>query len=224
MIASGGWIYLRMQLNTVIFDMDGLLVDSEPLWGWSSQCCFWKIRHPVNSTAICHHNGLRTKEFIHWWFSMYNVPLSEIEAAEEAIIKKVIELVKGRAMPGGSIFLNFISRGFKIGLASSSQVWSILRYRPVGYPGLKMYALLLLHCHMESPIRRYTWIVLRWNRPQQHAFCFWRLILWNDCSQGRPDEMRGGTRTQNAKDLAGLPQILKLLPSPTSPTVAASFL
>lgn len=103
--------------------MDGLLVDSEPLWDEAANAVFGKYGIRLTAQQYATTTGLRTKEFIHWWFSMYNVPLSEIEAAEEAIIKKVIELVKkkGRAMPGVQhIFEFFISRGFKIGLASSS--------------------------------------------------------------------------------------------------------
>ncbi len=123
MFATGGWIYLLMQLDTVIFDMDGLLIDSEPLWDEAATAVFSNYGIQLTPEQYATTTGLRTKEFIQWWFSIYQVPLENIEDAEKAIIKKVTALVesKGRPMPGiEHIFKFFTERNFRIGLASSS--------------------------------------------------------------------------------------------------------
>ncbi len=112
-----------MQLNTVIFDMDGLLIDSEPLWNEAATQIF--RRYDINLTPLQYATttGLRTKEFIQVWFNYFNIPILDICIIENEIIDKVIELVlqKGKPMPGlAHIFNFFIDRNFKLGLASSS--------------------------------------------------------------------------------------------------------
>ncbi|MEP7141612.1 MAG: hexitol phosphatase HxpB [Ferruginibacter sp.] len=112
-----------MKLNTVIFDMDGLLIDSEPLWNEAADETFQ--RHGFRLTTAQHTTttGMRTKEFIEWWFDRYQVLQEHVPDAEAAIKRLVIDKVaaKGKAMQGvGHIFNFFISRNFKIGLATSS--------------------------------------------------------------------------------------------------------
>lgn len=119
--------------------MDGLLIDSEPLWDEAATAIFSNYGIKLTPEQYATTTGLRTKEFIHWWFSSYKVPLQHLENAEQAIISKVIELVqqKGRPMQGIEYILNFFrERNFKIGLASSSPhslidtVTDLLQIRP----------------------------------------------------------------------------------------------
>ncbi len=112
-----------MQLNTVIFDMDGLLIDSEPLWNEAAAEIFSHYGIRLSAAQYATTTGLRTKEFIQWWFSYFKMPLHHKGTVEKEIIDKVIELVqqKGRPMPGVEHIFNFFtSHQFKIGLASSS--------------------------------------------------------------------------------------------------------
>jgi HAD superfamily hydrolase (TIGR01509 family) len=112
-----------MQLDTVIFDMDGLLIDSEPLWNEAAAEVFKRYGITVTEAQYAITTGLRTKEFVHWWFSFYKIPMEEAEPARKAIVQKVIEKVlhKGKPLPGLAHILNFfIERKFKIGLATSS--------------------------------------------------------------------------------------------------------
>ncbi|MEI9934773.1 MAG: hexitol phosphatase HxpB [Ferruginibacter sp.] len=112
-----------MQLNTVIFDMDGLLIDSEPLWNEAAMEVFRRYDIELSPQQYVTTTGLRTKEFVHWWFTHFKIPEDQFEIASAAIIKKVIDKVlqKGKPLPGLSHILNFfIAKKFKIGLATSS--------------------------------------------------------------------------------------------------------
>lgn len=112
-----------MKLNTVIFDMDGLLIDSEPLWKEAAEALFATYGKQLTTEQYLSTTGLRTNEFLAHWFRHFNLQEAEIKNAESTIIRDVIKLVqqKGKPMPGVQhIFNVFGERNFKIGLASSS--------------------------------------------------------------------------------------------------------
>ncbi|MBL0357025.1 MAG: hexitol phosphatase HxpB [Chitinophagaceae bacterium] len=112
-----------MQLNTVIFDMDGLLIDSEPLWNEAAAEVFRQYGLQLSKEQYDSTTGMRIKEFVLWWFGKNNISSVHAAKAEDEIIALVIHKVKTKARPMQGlehIFNFFISRKFKIGLASSS--------------------------------------------------------------------------------------------------------
>jgi len=112
-----------MKLNTVIFDMDGLLIDSEPLWKEAADSLLLNYGRKLTVQQYAITTGLRTKEFLQHWFTHFDLPAAELAAAERMIVEEVIRLVKqkGKAMAGVAHIINFFSeRNFKIGLATSS--------------------------------------------------------------------------------------------------------
>jgi mannitol-1-/sugar-/sorbitol-6-/2-deoxyglucose-6-phosphatase len=116
-------IFARMELNTVIFDMDGLLIDSEPLWNEAANDTFSDYGIQLTATEYTKTTGLRTKEFLQFWFARFNISADRLPHAEKKITRRVIELVeqKGTALPGVDYIFDFFSgRDFKIGLATSS--------------------------------------------------------------------------------------------------------
>lgn len=112
-----------MQLTTVIFDMDGLLIDSEPFWGEAADEVFQQYGKTLTPAEYATTTGLRTSEFVSWWLRDYKFDDAELERAAENIIQLVIEKVKAKAqpMPGTHYIIDFFhKRGYKIGLATSS--------------------------------------------------------------------------------------------------------
>ncbi len=112
-----------MKLNSVIFDMDGLLIDSEPLWKEAAEAVFLTYGKQLTTQQYISTTGLRTKEFLAHWFSYFNLPNADIDGAEKKVVDHVVKLVaqKGTPMPGiAHIFNFFLQKDFKIGLASSS--------------------------------------------------------------------------------------------------------
>ena len=103
--------------------MDGLLIDSEPLWNQAADEVFLQYGFKLTPQQHAGTTGMRTKEFIAWWFAQYKIPAIHTAEAEAAIFESVIQKVKthGKPMPGLVHIINFfVSRQFKIGLASSS--------------------------------------------------------------------------------------------------------
>lgn len=113
-------------LSTVIFDMDGLLIDSEPLWKESGQEVFKKFGIVLTDAQYVSTTGLRTKEFVRHWMGANGITDMALYAeAETAILDTICQKVaeKGKLMSGVQYILNFFKdSGFKIGLASSSSM------------------------------------------------------------------------------------------------------
>ncbi|RYF93926.1 MAG: hexitol phosphatase HxpB, partial [Chitinophagaceae bacterium] len=108
---------------TVIFDMDGLLIDSEPYWAEAGSETL--ARYDIRLTEEQYHTstGLRTREWIEWWFGNFNIDLKYALEAENTIVAAAIDKIRSNAnpMPGaGYIFEFFKKQNYRIGLASSS--------------------------------------------------------------------------------------------------------
>jgi beta-phosphoglucomutase-like phosphatase (HAD superfamily) len=112
-----------MQYKAAIFDMDGLLIDSEPLWqeaGIETLAGFG-----ISLTLDQYHTstGLRTEEWVAHWFRIYLVSPEHAPEAVQTIIRKAIEKIgnDGVALPGAAEVLDFFKKQHsKIGLATSS--------------------------------------------------------------------------------------------------------
>lgn len=115
-----------MNANTteaVIFDMDGLLIDSEPLWEQAGGALLQKFGVTLTHAQYATSTGLRTREWLQYWYTHFNLQHADIEQAETDIIDAVIELVKaqGKMLPGVPYILQYFQqKGVRIGLATSS--------------------------------------------------------------------------------------------------------
>nr|WP_295867693.1 hexitol phosphatase HxpB [uncultured Chitinophaga sp.] len=110
-------------INTVIFDMDGLLVDSEPLWGIAMREVFATVGVTLSPELTHKTTGLRTREVVSYWHSYFKWEGKSAEQVTNEIIDSVTAkiIAEGKAMEGLHYILEFFkAKGFKTGLASSS--------------------------------------------------------------------------------------------------------
>ena len=114
-----------MKKSAVIFDIDGLLINSEPLWNKAATEIFRQYGITLTEQQYAITTGLRSKEFVAYWLHQFNVPAMQNEIAEKKIIQLALSLIDNEAtlMPGVEhIFKFFLKKEFKIGLATSSPI------------------------------------------------------------------------------------------------------
>ncbi|MBI2598620.1 hexitol phosphatase HxpB [Candidatus Curtissbacteria bacterium] len=111
-------------IKAIIFDMDGLLIDSEPLWEEAELATFSAVGVPLTEEMTKETMGLRVDEVVQHWFSRYPWKTPTQKEVEATIVEKVIELVneKGIAKDGvEAIVKTFKKAGLPMAIASSSQ-------------------------------------------------------------------------------------------------------
>lgn len=112
-----------MKTTTAIFDMDGLLIDSEPLWYEAAKESLTKFGIIIGEEQYVETTGLRTKEFLQHWFGVFNIEHAHIPKTEKVITDLVIAKVmeSGTMMEGVNEVMEMVKQSsLKIGLASSS--------------------------------------------------------------------------------------------------------
>lgn len=112
-----------MKLKAVIFDMDGLLIDSEPLWQEAGKATLLEFGKELTAEQYHSSTGLRTEEWIEHWFHHFQIDMEHAPAAVETIINKAIHLIDahGEAMEGVEHAINLCKeQNLSLGLATSS--------------------------------------------------------------------------------------------------------
>ncbi len=110
-------------LQAVVFDMDGVLIDSEPFWRESEIEVFGRNGLHLTEADCILTTGMRIGEVTRYWFERrpWKGPGPEILAGEilRGVIRRVGE--RGTAMPGLPQAIRlFQSHGLRLALASSS--------------------------------------------------------------------------------------------------------
>jgi beta-phosphoglucomutase-like phosphatase (HAD superfamily) len=110
-------------MEAVIFDMDGLLIDSEPIWRRSHVDTLARYGANITEDQIRTMAGKRTDEIVQYWRGKYNlmhIPNDDLEAQIVAQVLDGIRL-KGCEMPGVSSLIKLLeSHDIPMAVASSS--------------------------------------------------------------------------------------------------------
>jgi HAD superfamily hydrolase (TIGR01509 family) len=114
---------MQQEIKAVIFDMDGVLIDSEPLWRIAMIKGFNDIGIEFTDEDCRKTTGMRFKEVVEHWFKHHNITHSTPIQLNDNVINNLIGLIAqdGKAMNGAIEILEFFrAKKFPIGLATSS--------------------------------------------------------------------------------------------------------
>jgi mannitol-1-/sugar-/sorbitol-6-/2-deoxyglucose-6-phosphatase len=142
-------------IHAVVFDLDGLLVDSEPLWRQAEIEVFGDLGLDLADDDVRETMGLRIDEAVdHWWRRFPWTGMAPPEVAAR-ITARVAELVaaEGRPMPGaleavslcvrlalpvavcsGSSGVVMVAALRRLGLEADVAAWHSAEFEPYGKP------------------------------------------------------------------------------------------
>lgn len=117
----------KQDFRAVIFDMDGVLIDSEPLWKIAMEETFHSVGCMITKKDFQKTVGLRIDEVIRYWHKEAGWEKYSCKEVEDRIVQRMVELIRenGEPLPGVVDTINYLRENeYRIGLATSS--YSIL--------------------------------------------------------------------------------------------------
>jgi sugar-phosphatase len=130
--------------KAVIFDMDGVLIDSEHLWRKAMVKGFSEFGITVTENDCRKTMGMRIGEVVLLWLRHFHKPTETAPLLEKRIVHLLMMLIEteGRPIAGIPALIDFCTgRGLRLGLATSSstelmqtvlhklQLWEVIRAR-----------------------------------------------------------------------------------------------
>jgi HAD superfamily hydrolase (TIGR01509 family) len=112
-------------ISAVIFDMDGVLIDSEPFWKEADIQAYAKVGLALTAEQCAITAGMDVVSSIKYWFSLYpwkNRSIDDVKIDIESHVLKLIQ-ERGAPMAGVEYALDFFEKkNIPIALASSSSL------------------------------------------------------------------------------------------------------
>jgi len=109
------------RFDAILFDMDGVLVDSEPLWKIAMEEVFTALGSKLTKTDFQKTVGMRIDQVILFWKDIEGWK-EQVPDIEYQIIERMVALIReeGQALPGVQDTVMHFNKIKKVGLASSS--------------------------------------------------------------------------------------------------------
>ncbi len=112
-----------MVTSAAIFDMDGLLIDSEPLWQEAEISVFGSVGVTLTRELCRETMGVRLDGVVRHWYAKHPWVGESLESVEARIIEEISRLIvrRGKPMPGATETIDMLSAaGYELAVASSS--------------------------------------------------------------------------------------------------------
>lgn len=109
--------------EAVIFDMDGLLIDSEPYWKIAEKKIFGELGLQLDDDLLRQVMGFRLSEVVKHWYNYHPWPNPDFAKTEADVLNCVMELIANHAeaLPGIQSLLAYLhQRNIPMAVASSS--------------------------------------------------------------------------------------------------------
>jgi sugar-phosphatase len=118
-----------MTLEATLFDMDGLLIDSEILWHKAELEIFGRLGVPMSASGGRSTKGLFVNEVVDHWYALYPWSGTSPSEVSDELLTRVGDLVEteGQLMPGALRAIDLASERGPVALASSTPVALIAR-------------------------------------------------------------------------------------------------
>ncbi len=112
------------KIEAVIFDMDGVLIDSEPLWKIAEVTVFTKLGLNLTAKNFEQTVGLRIDQVVEYWRNRF--PWTQ-DISNDKVVDDIVNLVaqlvteRGEALPGVFDILEWLkTNNIKLGVGTSS--------------------------------------------------------------------------------------------------------
>lgn len=120
---GGGTLHPMPPFDAAIFDMDGVLVDSEPIWWQIEIELFGELGIPLTIEDTKKTMGMRLDRVVRLYYDRKPWPGPSVDEVGETLTRRVAERVRREAaeIPGAAAAVRLAkARGMKVALATSS--------------------------------------------------------------------------------------------------------